>query len=392
MPRLVRIALGAAIALVIGCTFAPPPPGPFYEPGNSIPSTPGEVIRHEPIQGAPEGSQAYRVLYSSTGLDGKPIAVSGLVIIPQGPAPTRGWDVVAWAHPTTGVATVCAPSLRKEPLKNIFGMEQLLLAGYVVTATDYPGLGGPGVHPYLVGLSEGRAVLDLVRAARKLPGEKIGPRFAVWGHSQGGQASLFAGQLAASYAPELALVGVGAAAPATDLGKLLDDDINSLAGRVLVAYALWSWSRVYDVDIDSIVNPKVVPIVDRVTAGCIETYGEVYNVAMQALPLRKEFLREDPDSTQPYVGFLEENRPGKVLTAAPFFIAQGSVDPIVRPSVTRAFAAHLCSRGETVRFLVLEDVGHMGAGEKAAGPMVSWMRSLFAGNPPPNDCAALTKN
>jgi dipeptidyl aminopeptidase/acylaminoacyl peptidase len=81
-----------------------------------------------------------------------------------------------------------------------------------------------------------------------------------------------------------------------------------------------------------------------------------------------------------------------VLTAAPFFIAQGSVDPIVRPSVTRAFAAHLCSRGETVRFLVLEDVGHMGAGEKAAGPMVSWMRSLFAGNPPPNDCASLTKN
>ena len=88
----------------------------------------------------------------------------------------------------------------------------------------------------------------------------------------------------------------------------------------------------------------------------METYGEVYNVAMQALPLRKEFLREDPDSTQPYVGFLEENRPGKVLTAAPFFIAQGSVDPIVRPSVTRAFAVHLCSRGEIVRFLVLEEM------------------------------------
>ena len=386
-----RTALAALAAIGIGCTFAPPPPGAFYKP-DAIPSTPGEVIRHEPISGAAQGSQAYRVLYSSTGLDGKPIAVSGMVIIPQGPAPTRGWDVVAWAHPTTGVATICAPSLRKEPLKNIFGIEQLLLAGYVVTATDYPGLGGPGVHPYLVGVSEGRAVLDLVRAARKLPGERIGPRFVVWGHSQGGQAALFAGQLAASYAPELALVGVAAAAPATDLSKLLEDDINSLAGRVLVSYSLWSWSRVYDTPIDSLLRPDALPTVNKVAAGCVETYGEAYQVAMQALPLKKDFLRHDPDSARPYQSFLDENRPGQVLTAAPIFIAQGSVDPIVRPSITRGFAAHLCRRGETVRYLVLEDVGHMGAGSKAAPAVVSWMRSLFAGNPPPNDCALLTKN
>jgi hypothetical protein len=36
-------------------------------------------------------------------------------------------------------------------------------------ATDYPGLGTPGVHAYLMGESEGRAVLDSVRAARNLP-------------------------------------------------------------------------------------------------------------------------------------------------------------------------------------------------------------------------------
>ena len=47
-------------------------------------------------------------------------------------------------------------------------MKQLVDAGYVVAATDYEGLGTPGVHPYLVGESEGRSVLDAARAARAL--------------------------------------------------------------------------------------------------------------------------------------------------------------------------------------------------------------------------------
>ena len=66
----------------------------------------------------------------------------------------------------------------------------MLDRGYVVAATDYPGLGTPEVHPYLVGTSEARAVLDSVRAARAIPEAAAGARFAVWGRSQGGQAAL----------------------------------------------------------------------------------------------------------------------------------------------------------------------------------------------------------
>ncbi len=384
-------AISAIIALA-GCTFAPPPTPAFYSTAReTIPAKPGEVIRHEPIAGAPVGAQAYRVLYSSTGLDGKPIAVSGVVIIPYGAPPSGGWDVVAWAHPTTGVAQYCAPSLKKDPLGNIEGLEALLARGYVVTATDYPGLGTVGPHPYLVGISEGRAVLDLVRAARNLPGEKVGPRFAVWGHSQGGQAALFAGQLNASYSPELALVAVGAAAPATNLAVLLQDDIHSLAGRVLVSYSVWSWSRVYETPIDSIVRPTEIKTVDEIATGCIQTYGETYSVAVNALPLGRNFLFADPDSVQPYRGLIEGNRAGAERTAAPMFLVQGASDLIVRPSITKSFAARLCERGEVVRFLLLPDVGHMAAGKQAAAPMVQWMMSIFAGNTPPNDCESILK-
>ena len=45
-------------------------------------------------------------------------------------------------------------------------LQRWIKAGYAVVRTDYDGLGTPGVHQYLVGTSEGRSVLDAVRAAR----------------------------------------------------------------------------------------------------------------------------------------------------------------------------------------------------------------------------------
>jgi Secretory lipase len=62
----------------------------------------------------------------------------------------------------------------------------------------------------------------------------------VWGHSQGLQASLYTGLIAASYAPELKLVGVAAAAPATPLVTLMSDDFRTSGGKNLTAMTLWS--------------------------------------------------------------------------------------------------------------------------------------------------------
>src|SRR6202041_3552733 len=141
---------------------------------------------------------------------------------------------------------------------------------YVVAASDYPGLGTPQPHPYLVGTSEARAVIDSVRVAGSLPGAGGGKKFVVWGHSQGGHAALFTGLTAKTYAPELELLGVAAAAPATDLVTLMDDDINSVGGKNITAMTLWSWHRVYDAPINNIVDPRAIPVMDRLAHECIE--------------------------------------------------------------------------------------------------------------------------
>src|SRR3984957_4326151 len=157
--------------------------------GSGVP--PGTLLQAQPMPGAPDGASAWRILYSSTGLSGEPIPVSGVVMGPPPPAPPGGRPVVAWAHPTTGVVSRCAPSLARVFFDSVQGLRDMLARGYVVAATDYPGLGTPETHPYLVGVSEGRAVLDSVRAARRVSGADAGVRYVVWGHSQGGHAALY---------------------------------------------------------------------------------------------------------------------------------------------------------------------------------------------------------
>ncbi len=382
-----RSILLLAAGLALRCS--PPAPGSFHaSPPAAHGRAAGHLIRSEKLEGAPPGSTGWRILYVSTGLDGRPIEVSGVAIVPDLPAPAAGRSVVAWAHPTTGVAENCAPSLRREFFDSIPHLTALVALDYVVVATDYPGLGAAGPHPYLVGVSEGRAVLDSVRAASELPSAGAGRRLVAWGHSQGGHAALFAGELARSYAPELELSGVAAIAPATDLAQLLRDDAGERSGRIIASYAFWSWSRVYGAPLDAVVPASEIPAIDRVARDCIETTGEAYRAVFDSLPLPAGFLKDGAYEASPWKALLDRNRPGRSPIRAPIYVAQGQEDEIVRPSVTADFVADLCRRGEVVRYESLPGVDHMRAGRASATSAIQWMRDRLDGKPARNGCAA----
>ena len=195
-PLVVTGALAIVLGgwLVVRWAVRPDAPGAFYRPPAELPDGPaGTIIRQEDVDGVPADRRAWRVLYTSTAPDGSPIAVSGVVVAPSGEPPAGGWPVVAWAHGTTGVASRCAPSLETGAGTHLVPeLDALLAGGTVVAITDYAGLGTPGPHPYLVGESEGRAVLDSIHAARALLGSEAATTAAVFGHSQGGHAAVFA--------------------------------------------------------------------------------------------------------------------------------------------------------------------------------------------------------
>ena len=362
--------------------------GAFYQttPADLV-GPPGSVIREEVTNDGRKGATDYRVLYRSTGLHGEPIAVSGTIIVPVGPAPTGGRPIVAWAHPTSGVAPQCGPSLAMFRFQQIMGLRDMVSHGYIVTATDYPGLGAGGPHPYLVGISEGRAVLDSVRAAQSLTGES-GAQVAFWGHSQGGQAVLYAADLAASYAPELHLAGVAAAAPATELGPLMRDDESSPGGKNLLAMTLWSWSRVYGAPLDSVVDPAAIPEIDRLAGICLESPIDIRPRKQVAQALEQRFLSTpDLTATQPWRTLLAQNTIGALPPEIPVFLAQGDADGVVQPSVTRDYVRKLCAAGSRVDFMSMPGVGHGTAAMKSALAAIAWIADRFAGAPAPDNCS-----
>lgn len=355
----------------------------------NLAGAPGTLIEAQPLPDAPGGAVAYRILYRSTGLHGETIPVSGMVIVPPGPAPAGGRPVVAWAHPTTGVVPRCAPSLARKRFEMIPGLKLLLARGFAVAATDYPGLGTDEVHPYLVGDSEGHAVLDSVRAAHAIPSVGNYPRFAVWGHSQGGQAALFTGLLAARYAPELQLVGVAAAAPATELATLMKADMDTSGGKNLTAMTLWSWARVYNAPIDRVLDPAALPVVDALAGECLELIYDFVIRARTSKGLDAGFLRvENFAQAQPWASLLAQNTPGTLPPHIPVFLAQGSADKLVLPRVTHDYMRRLCANGSDVAMLTVPNAGHGFVAFKAAKAAVSWIDDRFTGKPAPSSCGS----
>jgi acetyl esterase/lipase len=390
MPIIAKIAVRAfALAALLCSAAVAQAQSAFYRASPAeIAGPPGTLIRQEPMARTLEGADAYRVLYRSTGLQNEPIAVSGVVIVPPGPAPSAGRPIIAWAHPTTGVVPRCAPSLALFIYQQIQGLREMVNRGYVIAATDYPGLGTPQTHPYLVGVSEARAVLDSVRVARTLTSTQN--RFAVWGHSQGGQAALFTGLIAKAYAPDLDLVGVAAAAPATDLATLLGDDINSSGGRNLTSMTLWSWSRIFDAPMERVLDPFAVPVVDRLADECIESIYDILQRRSTTAPLAQNFLAVSNFYTaEPWRSLMSSNSPAPLPPNIPLFLAQGGADELVRPQVTEAYMQRVCRAGGKAQLLLLPAANHGFIARDAAASAVEWMTDRFAGFPAPSSCDRL---
>lgn len=381
-----KLSFGAALfcvaALLASCSSSSSNPydASFYATPSPIPAgAPGTIIRSETMAAPFPETQAWRVMYSSTGINGEPIVVSGMVFAPSGPAPAGGRPVVSWAHPTTGIEDQCAPSRSPKPYDDVQGLQEFLTQGWVVVATDYQGLGTDGMHPYLVGSSEARGTIDIVRAARMMePETGASSRYFVFGHSQGGQAVLFAGQMAVSYAPELQLLGVAAAAPAGLLVPLFQADKDTAAGAVLGSYAVVSWSTIFGYDEASVIKPSLSQRVHSVTEKCVVGGSRLSDIELgiNDLILKGRMWSADPATTAPWSSQFATNTAGQSAIAAPLLITQGTADKIITPSTSAQLTATYVSMGTNATEQVMEGIDHMKAGKASVPYVVPFFTSL----------------
>jgi pimeloyl-ACP methyl ester carboxylesterase len=396
----VLVGVGAAVLAVIAATgvvrqcsqdvIEHETVGTFNVLPDPLPAgAPGELIRSERLFGAPDGAIAWRVLYHSTDLDGAPMGVSGVVVAPTRPAPAGGWPVVSWAHPTTGASGSCAPSEGLDPFLLMAGLHELLDAGYVVVATDYPGMGADGPPSYLIGVSEGNSVIDAARAARAVPEAHAGTDLYLWGHSQGGQAALFAAQLAPAYAPELQLHGVAVAAPAAELGQLLNDHRNDVSGVTIGSYAFDALVKVYGpkdprVRLDAVLTDQGVAVVPKIAPRCLlRDINALHDIAEPAVG---NFFAVDPASAEPWATLLAENTPGNAPIGVSILVAQGDADELVLPSATADLVRRLCAAGEHVTYRTYEGIDHGLIGERTVPFLLTWLDAIGHGQPPATTC------
>ena len=274
-----------------------------------------------------------------TAVNGRDIAVSGVVIAPDDKGPRGGRVVVTWAHGTAGLADLCAPSKQTDIASGAastsgpagFGaampyVQTFLDAGYVVAATDYEGLGTPGLHPFLVGESEGRGVLDAARAARGLKAANASNTALVFGHSQGGHAALFAGELAASYAPGLRVLGVVAAAPAPDVEHTLPLVASATFANGFVVSVVEGFHAAYpQFDPAAVLTPDALAQATIVDQKCL---GDVATTFSSMPPV----LAHRPLDIPALQAIVQANSYGNRPTGAPLLVVQGTADQR-RPAV-----------------------------------------------------------
>ncbi|MFB8277742.1 lipase family protein [Nocardia colli] len=295
--------------------------------------SPGELLRVEPmtarILGVPLTAGAWRVHYRSTTATGEPTVVSGVILIPESGG--AGRPLLGFAPGTQGLARSAAALSRQLA----WGVEYeatflaaALARGWVVAVTDYPGLGTPGVHPYVVGRTNGRAVLDIMRAARRLSAARLddaGP-VGIYGYSEGGSSAGWAAQLQPTYAPDLRLDAVAVGSVPSDLLELVNRHDGGLFGFLLLYAAIGFDSAYPELQLDRYLNP----LGRRVAALCRRTHIVGAIAAGLVLPKqRSRYLVEDPLTQPDWIARLRENDLGDIAPAAPVLVGHGRQDQIM---------------------------------------------------------------
>lgn len=357
----------------------------FYEPPLSIEEPPGTLIRYEPLDVSVDGGSAHRILYVTERPDGSPAVSGGMVFVPSTPAPPEGRPVVAWAHGTVGMGEACAPSRSRNPLADTTGwLEQMLSLGWIVTATDYTGLGTPGTELYLVAEAEVSDVVNSVRAAAQLPESSTSDRYVVWGHSQGGHSALWSGHLAPDYAPELSLLGVAAAAPAAELTDIIGAQWETAVAWAIGPEAVIAWRDINpSLPIEGILTQRAQGDYVDFAQECIVTAA--LN-AVTRVTLGEQFFESNPLLSAPWAAVLAEQTPPPLPPEMPVFIAQGTADTVVLPWPNALLLDRWCDSGSAISMLWMGEVNHPAAAINAGPSAVSWIADRFDDRPAPRTC------
>lgn len=378
MRPLVAVRILAVVALIMAALSSTAGPASAAVPewsgldartfSSPIPAPGGliDTVPLDPALSVPGASRAYRILYATIDQHERPAVSTAAVFVPKTPAPQNGWPVVAWAHGTVGLGDDCTPSARPRSARDQEYLTHWLDQGYVVVASDYTGLGTPGLMSYLNSVTTARGVTDAVLAAHgmDLP---LSPVWMVVGQSQGGAAAVATARWASEFSAGSGLdyrgvVATGTPATVETLVKQAGPDmaVPPELGPVANAYAAYIIAALRDarpdLDIDAVLSPAGRAAADRAETVCLAdlaaeladaTVPGLFSAPVASLPGATQAIDE-------YMGIPSHGYD------RPIFLGVGLGDRDVPPNLTLRFNDRLVADGQDVTLKVYPDQDHGG--------------------------------
>ncbi len=402
-----RARLGALLAAVVAACFivgapaataATPDKDPFYTSPSST-AAPGTIVRSRTakftldpfFKFATPGIRSTQVIYSSQTGQGQPINISGTVLVPT--ARWRGQGqrpLVTYGVGTRGVGDACAPSYTMSQGTDYEGLflYAALQRGWAVAVSDMRGLGTPGQHTYEVGRDQGKALLDMARAAERLPGSGLdgASPVGIMGYSQGGTSAGWATELAPSYAPELNLKGTAAGGVPADLLAVA----KGLDGGPFVAFAFLA-SLGYDaaypeLNLPSYLNAQGKDLLAKSENVCLVSVDGIGTFLGTAFKKIDDYVTTNPLNTPQWQARLNENKLGSVKPTVPVFQYHGQIDEIIPFSQAETLRNTWCAMGANVTWKTYPLAEHLLGMIAGAGPAMDFLSDRFAGKPVSGNC------
>lgn len=362
----------------------------FYDPPNPlVAAPPGTLIRSEPFAGydLPKGATAVRILYHSRALSGQDVAASGVVLIPAGAPPKGGWPVIAWAHGTSGVARMCAPSLMKDVEYGEEGLMPMVAAGFAVIATDYAGLGTPGPHQYDNKIPQANDVVYSIPAARAAVPD-LGRKWVAIGHSQGGVAAWGVAEFEAkhddpTYAGAISVAGdmsyeAYMAHDAETFDAITDMYWPYTAFGIKASYPSFDVSRM-------LAPPALARYADVTTKGCW-----YYGYAALAEIGRQRAVRRGFDQLPEVRRYQRDSRSANKPIRGPLLVLAGDDDKSVAIANIAAGVRQACKMGLPIEYIHRAGLDHDPLMQQTTPDQLAWVRDRLAGKPWAGNCSTVS--
>jgi hypothetical protein len=329
-------------------------------------------------------------MYRSTDALGQPMPVTGTVLVPTTPWNGPGSrPLVSYAVGTRGVGDQCAPSYTLTQGADYEGgfIKGALDRGFAVAVSDYQGLGTPGMHTYMVGEAQGHAVLDVARAATRLPGTGLSAStpIGLMGYSQGGGGAGWAAQLESTYAPELNIKGSALGGVPGDLTATAQ----FLNGSTFVAFALMTaigFDAAYpELDLPNYLNDRGRELAQTATSLCLVDVAGFSTLINTAFTRIEDYVTTNPLDTAAWQQRLNENKLGATRPAAPVYQSHGLIDEIVPFQQAADLRRTWCDQGANVTWSV-QLAEHLLGLVGYQTPSLDFLGARFANTPVTSNC------